>query len=410
MDVGPVTLSPFLQVLPEKAIDLAVRAGKTCIADSGTAPVDRHLILNVLSNRVAAIPCAMYDRLLYLRRHAYASPATALSPLDLVEAIRLGFLVKTTDVCKARHFRSIEIEINRHCNYRCVFCPVSTEPKPNDLMPPAVFSTVLQRGREYGIQQLSLNHYSEPTLHPELVAYVEQAVTAGYVVTLFTNASGLNSERIARLSQFDAVSLVVNLPSCDEETYSRTTGQNRLSHVIGQIVAARDHGMSVAVVINAPQGTAQEEMVRMKAMLEPKGITVALWPTDDRAGLMPHCDYFSGQHHVGRLNGCPLCLSDLNVAWTGEVFLCAQDYHQQYIYGNLTEHSIAEIMATSLYRQSQRWIFGCEEPPDSFICRRCAWTRSHIATELSIGCELRDMDVQHYADILIGTRIERCLL
>ena len=55
------------------------------------------------------------------------------------------------------------------------------------------FRMVLQRAKDYGIGNVALNFYSEPTLDPKLAERIEMAAELKLRVSLYTNASNLNA-------------------------------------------------------------------------------------------------------------------------------------------------------------------------------------------------------------------------
>src|SRR5262249_48343811 len=149
------------------------------------------------------------------------------------------------DVYRRHKYTSVEIEINRHCNYRCEFCPVSLTPKPKAAMPFDLFSLVVDRVIEYGSTTISLNHYSEPTLHPELVRFCKLAAQKDLLIRLHSNASMLDEQTIEGLRQAGHIFVIVNVPSDDPAVFAQKTRSGHHARVMRNIELMRQAGIAV---------------------------------------------------------------------------------------------------------------------------------------------------------------------
>lgn len=302
-----------------------------------------------------------------------------------------------TVLVDARH-PCIEIEINRHCNYRCVYCPVSSRPKPKGFMADDTYRLVLDRVKDYGATMVTLNHYSEPTLDPRLADRVETAVDHGLEVGISTNGSLLSRPLIRRLAALGRVRVTVNLPSVEADRYRHLTGGGRLPRVIRNLEALHAAGIPTSLSINTPRegGTAELEAVNRR-FGEMFGEAVR-WASDDRAGTLDNPDFADPIAHTGPLNGCVVVQGQLNVSWRGELFLCCQDFDQRYVFGDLHDATIQRIKSGERFKQTMTWIMGLETPPANFICTRCAWTEG--AQPLTFGARCKAPSKAVLADML----------
>ncbi|HEX2464118.1 MAG TPA: SPASM domain-containing protein, partial [Thermoanaerobaculia bacterium] len=57
----------------------------------------------------------------------------------------------------------------------------------------------------------------------------------------------------------------------------------------------------------------------------------------------------------------------------GECVLCCQDYHDQYVVGDLGEESLRSILTGPRMSLMRRWVYGLEEAPADFLCRNCIY-------------------------------------
>lgn len=378
-------VSPYLQLIPQRAVQIWAACGVTDIlmaVEQGRA----QLVWDLTKHTVTVVPTSIISAV----NRAMTAAAEWNDHIDEREVLRwinYGLMLPTDAVETVPALYSLEVEINRHCNYRCVFCPVSVKPKAAALMTQDVFDVVLRRALEYGIKELSLNHYSEPALHPNLLEWVSRASESGLGVTLFTNGSLFNRRDILGLSRLKNVSIIINLPTCNEGQYVQVMKSQLMEKVLANIDEAHQKGIPLTLVVNSPAHSRSANTAEVRSRFPQEDIRVESWPTDDRAGLLPENEYFKHQQHLGLLNGCSLIMRDVSIAWNGNVFLCAQDYDQEYTMGNILEMGLSDILNSPKSRQLRRWIFGIEESPASFICRRCAWTcsRSSARELFSVG-------------------------
>jgi len=381
-----VIVSPYLEAVPDELAAAFFAAAQPGEEGTRAPDVERPALLFDLSTwSVLVMSVADAAQLASLRQDRAALAALAARDSRWYERLVEGGALLPVATAFHRHaYRTVEIEINRHCNLRCAFCPVEAAPKPPGFMSRELFELMLQRVVEYGAPELSLNHYSEPTLTRDLVERIARAVELGLRVRLHTNASLLDEEKISRLAALGGVQLYVNLPTLDRAEYERVTGTKLFDRVMQNLDLLGKHRVPTALSINAPRASADETVrainERFAALF---GDSIA-WPTDSRAGRMDKTEYASTPSHIGLLAGCAYATQQINVTHEGKVFLCCQDYEQEYVLGDLREQSLREIADGERAVELRRWIFGFDHPPPGFLCNTCAWTRP-ATPEFAIG-------------------------
>jgi sulfatase maturation enzyme AslB (radical SAM superfamily) len=385
-DGASYVLSPYLQTLaaPESG-DPGMRWLREQLARDAP-PADIVIIADLLTRRIIATTPEMEQRVARLRDREFTSVAVAADPA-LARLRALGVIASSEDLYRKHAYTSLEIEINRHCNLRCRFCPVAIAPKPKAFMPAELFTLLLQRAVEYGIVKISMNHYSEPTLNPDLIQRIEEAASHRLTVRLHTNATLLDETKVRRLADAGNVELVINIPSVDPVEYERVTGTKLFDRVMANLELIHQHQLSTTLSINSPRDSADQNVRMINDKFESWFGPSVAWPTDNRAGLLEHPEYARPVSHAGRLNGCLVAIYQLNVSFEGKAFLCCQDFDQQYILGDLRESSIAEIASSERAVEIRRMILGGQTAPADFLCRRCEWTQplSRTRDHLAVG-------------------------
>ncbi|MCP5050517.1 MAG: radical SAM protein [bacterium] len=397
-DAETYVVSPFLNSVPREIVESFTRyvQGDPDAYESifgNRSGADIALVLDMERRQRLYIMSREEQRLLdRIRVEPGAVKELEKTRSDTIRGfIRASLLMKKEEVYRLHRYVRFEIEINRHCNYRCRFCPISTDPKPRAFMSDETFNLVLDRVKEYGGKSISLNHYSEPSLDPNLVSKITSAARRDLKVKLNTNASLLNRQKIEQIASLGNTEVMINLPDVDKEGYERATGSKLYDRAIENIQLLHQNKVPVTLAINAPFESREATTAKINSMFSGMDWKFAPWPTDDRAGVLDNKEYALPVNHSGLLNGCTLFLSALNVSWEGKVFLCCQDFHQDYILGDLREQGFEEISNSPQMIKMREWIMGWELPPDDFICNRCDWTRSVGTGEgtLSVGNSMK---------------------
>lgn len=127
----------------------------------------------------------------------------------------------------------IEIEATSVCNLRCLMCKIPTIEKPAVNMPRALFGRIAPYLKY--VTTLELIGEGEPTLHPELPAFLEAARASACHVRMFTNGTRLTPELCAALVRSRMDSVVVSLCAGERRTYAQVTGADMFDRVIENV-------------------------------------------------------------------------------------------------------------------------------------------------------------------------------
>jgi len=298
-----------------------------------------------------------------------------------------GLILDAVEAFERHQIRQLDIEINSHCNFRCVFCPVADDHLPVKHMSSDVYTAVVDRAVEYGVPLFALNHYGEPTLDPKLPERVELAAARGIHVVLYSNGSRLKPETSRALAASGNTQVVINLPSADPDEYRRATQWRRYDPVIRNIRSAVEAGLTVSVAVNMPMAlTPEERAASIKRIATLTGVRVFESRVISRAGTVENDDYVAPLHHAGRLGGCRNFVEKVSVNIGGKLFLCCNDYYQKVILGDLLESSLSQILEDPRTVQIRRWVFGANDAPGNFICRSCEYSHPRDAAWGVGGC------------------------
>jgi pyruvate-formate lyase-activating enzyme len=276
------------------------------------------------------------------------------------------------------HLLYVSLETCTSCNHRCPFCPVSVEPRDKEVMSQELFESIVDQVADFGAEDVvvSLSNYNEPTFDPLFEDRIRHLFARKIPVSLLTNASGFTPERSAlfeKLGRFRYVG--VNLPTLRPERYEKLHGTRDLPRVIENMDAmhAREIAQETAIVVlGAEDEEHRRDVAEIRAHFEPKGWVVKQFRIRSRPASGT---YVVEPPPVQKLRGCDLVGSrpfeHLHVTGTGTAVLCCQDYYEKLKIGDLKTQTVAEILGGDTIARLRRWVYGVEEAPDDFLCRRC---------------------------------------
>lgn len=253
-----------------------------------------------------------------------------------------------------------QIEITNACNLKCPMCLRSTHMvRPDQLLDIHLLQIMHERGDFQGTQYVELQMAGEPTLHPKLqqaIRFLKEKV--GVLVGLSTHGLQIrkNPQLAFILLELDA--LTISVDSLDPETYHKM----RFPATIEQLLESLD--IFFQVIHHNP--TAKLPFIELQlvvtSMFEKSGDVSALeimmhkrgW--DKYASVRTTADCFGEmQERVEqgtKQRNTELCMNpfmSVSVAQNGDVVSCCfifqPDKNEVNYYGNLYEHSLADIWA-----------------------------------------------------------------
>ncbi len=126
------------------------------------------------------------------------------------------------DAASQDRLLSMEIELSRVCNFRCVYCyQEQREGSADELSRGEIKNTILQ-AKELGARKIIILG-GEPTVYPHLEEMLRFLGANGLQIELFTNGSGV-TPHLARVMVEEKVRVVVKMNSMDGALQDRLAG------------------------------------------------------------------------------------------------------------------------------------------------------------------------------------------
>jgi hypothetical protein len=305
-----------------------------------------------------------------------------LAPDLCAELFAAGWLVESAPDLGARfRLKYVSLEASTVCNQACYFCPVSVERREDHFMSMEFYEEIVAQlaAHRATLEGVSMIHYNEPTADKRFLDQVRVLKRYGLPPAVLTNATGLTPQRIDAILELGGLRyLSINLSTLDRERYRHDRGGDHLPLVLRHLDYLKDKPLAPQMdiaVLGSGNEVHRRDFEAIRERFAGTLFQVHFYEVMDRAGAVP-IGLHPFQRHE-RLCGCEQTGSR-PVQWVhvnplGQCVLCCQDYHDQYVVGDLHEETLDAILSGPRMALLRRWVYGLEPAPDDFICRRCIY-------------------------------------
>jgi pyruvate-formate lyase-activating enzyme len=366
-----------------ETLTAAATADVTACAVEPFLHVSRDRLYNPLTDRELLVGQPGFDE---LHTAALAGSSPVGLPSELGEQLRAdGWLQSDPDAAAGSRYRLKYVSLEAHtvCNQACYFCPVSFAPREHYFMPSDQYRSIVQQLTRWRdtIEAVFMINYNEPTADPRFVEQVATIRDAGLHPAVLTNGSGLTPQRIDELRELGGLRyLSINLSTIDRERYRETRGGDHLKQVLRNIDYLREHPVAESmevIVLGTGDAAHLADHQAIVDYFAGSPLTVKRYRLMDRAGLLTIGDRPAGRSK--RLAGCDNIgsrpLQHLHITPQARAVLCCEDYDEKYVVGDLNVSTVEEVLAGPEIAKLRRWVYGLEEAPADFMCRKCVFAR-----------------------------------
>jgi hypothetical protein len=283
--------------------------------------------------------------------------------------------------------RYAQIDPNGLCNAGCWFCPVAYLGNPTESvnqMTPEEFRNVIKQihDNKGGIVSQHFNgiytsHYNEALLYSHFEEMLETLREFRLGMVVLTNGTPLTPKKTDIINKYQDVvwGVCVNAPIwTDKELFEKRTGMReglfqrlytnvkyaadnlKNKHLLSIQINGHDRESGALKGDKFPDITPEEldtQVAKAKELFP--NVNVFKQPhLIDRAGLID--DYISSSPFIKKDKKVIGCQGKRDTEWlhinaNSELFLCCNDYHMEYKYGNLKEHSLETLWMGEKHKQ-----------------------------------------------------------
>lgn len=291
----------------------------------------------------------------------------------------------------------IQLDPNGLCNAGCWFCPVSTlgnpihqqQQMPIELYEKAISQIVDLKGDlvNENLHFIYGSHFNEILLYRHFEQMLQVLQKYKLTICLLTNGVPLTPAKIDLMNKYPGVvsMIAINAPIFQKDLFEERTGmkENLFDKLISNIQYAYDNLYNKDILLIQINGINEhsnikrlknfpnlivnemEKQVSLCRSIFPNIRITEQWNLIDRAGLLT--DVMENNLPEGKVVGCASKRDTewLHIAPNGDVFLCCNDYHMDYVYGNINQESIKDIWLGEKRQEVNKKAFG-------EICYQCS--------------------------------------
>ncbi len=295
-----------------------------------------------------------------------------------------GWLVAAdVDVSLQHRLKVVSLETLTTCNQKCYFCPVSIAPRDDIAMSVEMFESIVEQltAHRDTLEAVFLQSYNEPTVDKRFVDFCRTLYAADLPVAVLSNGSAFTPAKVDALMEMGPLRyLCINLSTLDRHRYQKDRGEDHLPAVLRNVDYMKDLAFAdqmVIVVLGTGNDTHRADFESIRERFAGSRFEVQFHIVMDRAGWL---DVGLKPLDVQQpLAGCDNVgsrpIQHLHITPQGKCVLCCEDYDENYVVGDLTTHSVDEVLRGPEIAKMRRWIYGLEDAPEDFMCRKCVFAR-----------------------------------
>jgi radical SAM protein with 4Fe4S-binding SPASM domain len=258
----------------------------------------------------------------------------------------------------------LQVQTINRCNGRCGMCPYpyTVHLQPRDVMDDALFSKIVEECVvEDDFFEFVPMVQNEPLLDIKLeerIAEFKQRAQPHQSVEIVTNGTALTPGRFEKLVQSGLDTITISLSAFTQATYERLIEGLSWTQIIKNLEAVAVSPLRARINIllrYVRQNGNEREFRPFKKYWERRGLNVSNYEINNRAGALDGYEdrqpvksflFKRARKSMGRtiLKGaCPHAFGIMHVLTNGDVPLCANDWHNRHLLGNVRKQSIREI-------------------------------------------------------------------
>lgn len=231
-------------------------------------------------------------------------------------------------------FRHVNVEISTDCNRVCKICPRSKYPKPKASMDDKLYDLLLEQLKAINFSgSIAPHFYNEPFLDARLpaIARKTKSMLPKSEFIVFTNGSLVNKENLKLLIDSGVDGFVIS-------QYSGNLPRDSIDHLFSQLPKEIMKRIRHRILYDDTLLSTRGNLVNIKNPIRKKSCFQA-----SNGAMIDH---------------------------KGNVILCCEDYHTEYMFGNIKDKPIEKIWNSPAYKKIRKDLRKGKFNLD--ICKSCA--------------------------------------
>ncbi|HET9906534.1 MAG TPA: radical SAM protein, partial [Anaerolineales bacterium] len=258
----------------------------------------------------------------------------------------------------------LQVQTINRCNGKCGMCPYpyTVHLQPREVMDDALFTKIVEEcTKEEDFYEFVPMVQNEPLLDirlEERIAEFKRHAQPHQAAEIVTNGTGLTPGRFEKLVKSGLDTITISLSAFSQATYEKLIEGLSWAQVTKNLeaVAASPALAKVNIFLRYVRQHGNESEFRpFKKYWEGRGLNVANYEINNRSGTLQEYEtrqpvksflFKQARKSMGRKvfkGACPHAFGIMHVLANGDVPLCANDWHNRHILGNVRQQSIREI-------------------------------------------------------------------
>ena len=253
----------------------------------------------------------------------------------------------------------IDVELTNTCNFRCLMCPTGnlSMTRPANFMDTVTYGNLLRQIGPWGTA-LRFIGWGEPTLHPGICNFIQQASDLQLLTHLNTNASKMTPQLATELVDAGLSSIKFSFQGVTRDGYKEMRNIDsfdRVLRAIGTMSAARIKDkpfISVSTTTTTESDKQIERFKREVADVDKVSVGKTIFDfldldatrlSDEEKSRIREMAADESSDHKVHPDPCPEVFNKLSVHWDGSVVLCCNDVNGDVELGNINETDLMDI-------------------------------------------------------------------
>jgi hypothetical protein len=251
-------------------------------------------------------------------------------------------------------------------------------------MPTELFNRLVEEISHYRdtIEAITLNNYNEPTADRRFADQVRTLIEHQLPVAVLSNGSTFTPDKVDALVAMGPITYMsINISGLDRERYALERQRDHLPKVLEHLEYMKDKAVAETmdlIVLGQDDDQHRADTEALRQRFGGSRFNVRNFEIMDRAGYLPIG--LKPDKPFEKLRGCNNTgsrpLEHIHINPQGQCVLCCEDYDEFHKVGDLTRQTIDEVLSGEEMARLRRMIYGVDEAPDDFICRKCIFALS----------------------------------
>jgi hypothetical protein len=248
-------------------------------------------------------------------------------------------------------------------------------------MPTELFDRLVEEISRYRdtIEAVTLNNYNEPTADRRFADQVQTLIEHQLPVAVLSNGSTFTADKVDALVAMGPITYMsVNISGLDRERYAQERQRDHLPKVLEHLDYMKDKPVAETmdlIVLGQDDDQHRADTEALRQRFGGSLFNVRNFEIMDRAGYLPIG--LKPDKPFEKLAGCNNTgsrpIEHIHINPQGECILCCEDYDEFHKVGDLTKQTIDEVLSGEEMARLRRMVYGVEEAPEDFICRKCVF-------------------------------------